>query len=90
MNPIYIDPSKARNGGILYDGDQIFRVGQRQRPDQYGAETAIFQIDHLDQNYYSESLIGEIKPNFFHAVGTHHLHSNGAITVFDYAVNEKL
>ena len=90
MNPIYIDPSKARNGGILFDGKQIFRVAQRQGFNQYGAESAIFQIDKLDKEYYSESLLSEIKPIFFNAMGTHHLHSNGTITVFDYLVNEKL
>jgi hypothetical protein len=89
MNPIYIDPSKARNGGILFDGKQIFRVAQRQGFDQYGVESAIYQIDNLDKEYYSESLLNEIKPIFFNAKGTHHLHSNEAITVFDYLVHER-
>ena len=90
MNPIYIDPLKARNGGILFDGNQIFRVAQRQGFNQYGAESAIFQIDHLDKEYYSEFLLSEIKPIFFNAMGTHHLHSSEEVTVFDYLVSEKL
>jgi hypothetical protein len=90
MNPIYVDPSKARNGGLLRNGDQIYRVAQKQGFRQYGAESKIFRIDLIDKQNYQETLITEIKPYFFNAKGTHHLHSNGKITVFDYLVNEKI
>jgi hypothetical protein len=89
-NPIYIDPAKARNGGILFDGEQIFRVAQKQAFNQYGKEVNIFHIDKLDKDQYIETLVVNIKPNFFESLGTHHLHSNGNFTVFDYVVEEKV
>jgi hypothetical protein len=91
MNPIYIDPSRARNGGILYDGDQIYRVAQKYGFNQYGAGAKIFRIDRLDEKYFSETLVTEIEPNFFDDVlGTHHIHSNGKITVFDYVMDKQI
>ena len=90
-NPIYIDPLIARNGGILFDDDQIFRVCQRQGFDQYGHESGIYRITEINKNSYKEELISNIKPNYFeNLVGTHHLHSNGNITVFDFARYEKI
>ncbi len=84
LNPVYVDPSRARNGGILLDGDQFFRVVQKHGFNKYGVQSRIFRIDKLDTQSFEESLVAEVKPNFFNAAGTHHLHSNGTITVFDY------
>ncbi len=84
-NPIFVDSLKARNGGILFDGDLIFRVSQRQGFDQYGAGSGINRITHLSKTDYQEEAVFAVERNFFkNLIGTHHIHSNGKITVFDY------
>jgi hypothetical protein len=84
-NPIFVDSLKARMGGILMDGKNIFRVSQQQGFDNYGKALLINRIDHLTNQCYGETTIARIEPNFFpHLKGTHHIHSNGRITVFDY------
>jgi hypothetical protein len=84
-NPIFVDSLKARNGGILFEGDQIYRVSQRQGFDQYGAGSGINRITHLSKADYQEEALFAVERNFFKKlIGTHHIHSNGQITVFDY------
>jgi hypothetical protein len=84
-NPIFVDSLKARNGGILFEGDLIYRVSQRQGFDQYGAGSGINRITHLSKTDYQEEAVFAVERNFFKKlIGTHHIHSNGKITVFDY------
>jgi hypothetical protein len=84
-NPIFVDSTKARNGGILFDGAAVFRVAQKQGFDGYGKGASINQIESLSTTDYSESRLISIEPNFFRGLrGTHHLHSNGEFTVFDF------
>lgn len=84
-NPVVTDSRCARNGGLLRDGERIFRVAQRQGFDQYGKSSAIFEIVELGPTSYAERLVRQISPSFRHgALGTHHLASTGGITTFDY------
>lgn len=84
-NPLFIDPSRARNAGLLFDGDAIYRVAQRQAFDMYGYGFSINRISMLDKERYGETELRSVKPNFFaNLKGTHHLHSNGFVSVFDY------
>jgi hypothetical protein len=84
-NPVILDPLRARNGGILFDGSSIYRVAQRYGFNQYGAGCAINKIAVLDPENYEEEVYCAIEPNFFDGlIGVHHMHSNGAVTVFDY------
>ena len=86
-NPVLFDASFARNGGMLIDGEQLFRVSQRQGFDRYGKGTQINQIIKLDDRDYEERCVGQIDPVFQKGLlGTHHLHSRGGITVFDSLV----
>ena len=85
LNPIFIDASFARNGGLVRDGQSLFRVSQSHAFDFYGKQTRINEIVQLTETDYKERCIGEITPNFAKRIlGTHHLHSNGKITVFDF------
>ncbi len=85
LNPIFVDASFARNGGLVWDGQSVFRVSQGQTFDFYGKRTRINQIVELTERDYVEVCIGEITPKFARGVlGTHHLHSNGKVTVFDF------
>lgn len=84
-NPIFTDSSKARNAGILYDDKFIYRVSQKQGFGTYGKGFSINKISLLNREEYLESELVSIEPNFFPNIrGTHHLHSNGRISVFDY------
>ena len=83
-NPIFVDSSRARNGGILFDGDVIYRVAQKQGFNTYGKRTSINKIVNLTKTDYREEEVRLIEPNFFPDItATHHLHSNGHVTVFD-------
>jgi hypothetical protein len=84
-NPVIINPASARNGGLLCDNESIFRVGQRQGFGRYGTGVSINKIERLDENEYKETNIFNIEAGFLKDVkGTHHFHSNGKVTVFDF------
>jgi hypothetical protein len=84
-NPVIIDPPRARNGGLLFDGPTIYRVSQRQGFDAYGKAAGINRIAVLSPTDYREDVVATITPDFFPNIkGTHHLHSDGRFTVFDY------
>lgn len=88
-NPILVDSSKARMGGILFDEKFAYRVSQQQAFDQYGKCSAINKITELSKTDYKEETLTRIEPNFFENLsGTHHMHSNGEVTVYDY--NERI
>ena len=90
-NPILVDSRKARMGGILRDGETIYRVSQRQGFDLYGKSLAINKITHLSENDFVEEEFFKIKPNFFPGIkGTHHIHSNGRVTVYDFLEKVKV
>jgi hypothetical protein len=85
QNPIMIDATRARNGGLIRDGDRLFRVGQYQGFDFYGKSTSVNEIIRLDEDEYVEQCVQTNLPDFQRGVlGTHHLHSVGETTVFDF------
>ena len=85
LNPVIVDPNRARNGGLLFDGPTIYRVSQRQGFDAYGKAAGINRITVLSPTDYREVAVAAITPDFFPNIkGTHHLHSDGRFTVFDY------
>jgi hypothetical protein len=84
-NPIFVDSMKARMGGILFDDGLVYRVSQQQGFDMYGKSCSINHINRMSKTDYAEDTVFKIEPNFFTGLkGTHHLHSNGKITVFDF------
>jgi len=87
-NPVIVDSLTARMGGFLAKGTSIYRVGQRQGFSMYGKSFSINQITTLSENDYVERSVVQISANFFSGlIGTHHLHSNGRISAFDYVEN---
>jgi hypothetical protein len=90
-NPILIDSTKGRNGGLLRDDKYIYRVAQRQGHDVYGKGFSINKILKLNKDEYIETEICAVEPNFFKNLqGTHHLHSDGIVSVFDYAERKRV
>jgi hypothetical protein len=85
QNPVMIDSNKSRNGGVLKDGERIFRVGQAHGYDVYGKRTSLNEILMLDEYRYEERFIKNIEPVFFENLnGTHHMFSNNEVTVYDF------
>ena len=90
-NPLCLDARRARNGGLLHEGDEIFRVSQRYGMDQYGVSATLFRIDRLDETGYAESPVLTMDPTFRKGLdGLHHMHSDGGWTTFDYATYERI
>lgn len=89
-NPIVVDSTRARNAGVLFDGNSLYRVSQQQEFGRYGKATLINKIIHLSKTDYREDTVFKIEPNFFNGIkGTHHMHSNGKVTVFDFVEDVK-
>lgn len=85
LNPIYVNASCARNGGVFKSENKFYRVSQNQGFNIYGKSVVINEITDLTENSFHEDSIVEIYPYFKkNILGTHHFHTNGSITVFDY------
>ena len=85
QNPIFIDAAKGRNAGLLFDDDNVYRVAQKQGFERYGKAFSINRIDLLDENNYQETEVQSVQADFFPRInGTHHMHSNGKVSVFDF------
>lgn len=84
-NPVFIDAAKGRNAGLLFDDTHIYRVAQKQGFERYGKAFSINRIEQLDESTYRETEVRPVQADFFPDInGTHHMHSNGAVTAFDF------
>jgi hypothetical protein len=84
-NPVLSDSTRARNGGLVIQQGEVFRVGQKQAFDRYGSGFSINKITVLDRENYVETESCAVAPNFFPGVkGTHHFHNDDGVVVFDY------
>lgn len=85
QNPVIVNSDKARNGGILFRDNKIYRVSQKQTFGRYGGEFTINEIIKLSKMEFLEKEIIHVKPNFIKkGLATHHCNSNNNITVFDF------
>jgi len=85
LNPVFVDASRARNGGLVDDGTSLYRISQSQGFNRYGKGSRINKIVELTESSYVETTISQITPSFPKRLhGTHHLHSNRRITAFDF------
>jgi hypothetical protein len=85
-NPLFIDASRGRNGGIVKEGDRLYRVAQGQGFNMYGKRTSVNEIVRLNEEAYEEKCVQVNSPTFRRGIsGTHHMHSNGRMTAFDFA-----
>ena len=80
-----VNSDKARNGGILFRDNKIYRVSQKQTFGRYGGEFTINEIIKLSKMEFLEKEIIHVNPNFIKkGLATHHCNSNNNITVFDF------
>ena len=84
-NPVLTSSDCARNGGLLWDRGQLFRVGQKQGFGSYGAAAQVMRGVRLDELEYAEEPVCQLTPAFRKGVcGTHHMHSDGLYSVWDH------
>ena len=90
-NPVIFDPLEARNGGLIVDDENVYRIFQRQGFDMYGSELGIAKINKLNNLEYDEEIISEVKARFFkNILGTHTYNYNEGLLVIDFVqINKK-
>jgi hypothetical protein len=86
QNPLLIDSIGGRNGGLVIDGEERYRIGQCQGYDRYGESLLVYEITELTAERYTEQCVAKIKADFRKGLrGTHHLSTDGTTTVVDHA-----
>jgi methionyl-tRNA formyltransferase len=72
LNPVMIDSTRARNGGLLLEGETAYRVFQVQGFDRYGESMGIAEIKTLDTEHYAETQVCMMPARFMPGlVGAH-------------------
>ena len=90
-NPVVLSSANSRNGGFVRDHDgTILRGCQKQGFAQYGESLSLAAIVRLDDRGYQETFRRAFVPDVLAgACGIHHMHSDGAVTVFDFVREER-
>ena len=85
LNPVIFDSNSARNGGLIIQGKDIYRIFQKQGFDLYGEGLGIAKIDILNTNKYNEIIVSNVKARFFEKIiGTHTFNFNSGLLVIDF------
>jgi hypothetical protein len=84
QNPLLINSIGGRNGGLIAEGERLFRVGQCQTFERYGESLRVYEIKELSQERYAEELVREMRSDSHKGVGMHHLSTDGRVTVMDH------
>lgn len=84
-NPLCTDASQARNGGLIRQGRDLYRVNQLQGYGIYGAGFQVNRIERLSPDDFHETQVARyVPPADSPELGAHHLSSNGRWTVSDH------
>ena len=62
MNPIIFDAKCARNGGMIFENEELYRVFQVQGWDSYGESFGISKIITINEHEYLEEQVFEFSP----------------------------
>ncbi|MGD9968048.1 MAG: hypothetical protein AB7T59_16125 [Hyphomonadaceae bacterium] len=85
LNPIILDSTRARNGGLLRWEAGLYRVFQVQGFDAYGASMGIAEIKTLDMERFREEQICTIEPRFMpRLAGAHTYSHHGGVLALDF------
>ncbi|NQV96181.1 MAG: hypothetical protein HQ486_00145 [Acidimicrobiaceae bacterium] len=87
MNPVIIDSTCARNGGLILNQRGIYRAGQRQGFDAYGISVTLNEITVLSPDLYAEVPVRVIEPDHRQReIGSHHISATSEFWVRDALV----
>ena len=90
MNPVIFDSRRARNGGLLFHRDGVYRVFQVQGFETYGESMGIARITELTTTRYEEEVLCSITPTFFAGLkGTHTYSFAGGLLAIDFLKYER-
>ncbi len=85
LNPVVFDAKKARNGGLLFKDDDIYRVFQSASWYFYGQSFGVTKIIEISESTFIEEVNFNVKPNFFKGIkGTHTYNFNNGLMVIDF------
>jgi hypothetical protein len=91
QNPVIHDPLKARNGGLLFKDNAVYRVFQQHGFDNYGESMGIAKITQLDCEHYSEEVLYKIPADFLKNLsGTHTYTFEQGLLAIDFKKLEKI
>ncbi|MCB0750665.1 MAG: hypothetical protein KDC52_04260, partial [Ignavibacteriae bacterium] len=83
-NPVIFNSEQARNGGLLFENNEIYRVFQKHGFGVYGEEFGVSRIVVLNGDEYKEEIEFQIMPKFFHSIkGTHTYNYDQGLAVTD-------
>jgi hypothetical protein len=86
LNPITRSSLKARNGGIIKDGNILYRVNQKHSFAFYGKGLEINEIVNLNVNEYEEIVVKTLATDIIEkSNGIHHITHASNIFVIDYS-----
>ena len=90
-NPVIFDPLKARNGGLLFQNETIYRVNQVHEKSNYGKYFNVNEVVKISKNEYVEKEISNIGANFKdRIISTHHYSANTSLAAVDFARSQRL
>ena len=90
-NPVILNSMKARNGGLFYHKDKIYRVNQVHGQAHYGKSFDINEITVLSKDEYKENKCLTIDPDFRDKIiSTHSFNANSKVAVVDFARHQRL
>lgn len=88
-NPVMFDAKNARNGGILSEDGEVYRVFQTHSISTYGKDYGIAQIIKIDDETYEEKVIIHNTKCFVNgSISSHTLNFAEQILVTDFALNK--
>ena len=90
-NPVIFDSLKARNGGLFFHNETIYRVNQVHGKTNYGKSFNINEVVKISKNEYVEKKISSIGANFKDKIiSTHHYSANVSLAAIDFARYQRL
>ena len=85
QNPVIFDAVRARNGGLIVEGERIYRVFQVHSKGFYGKSFGVAEIKQMSESEYSEEIQFCVEPRFFGKIeGIHTYNFTDGVLVFDY------
>jgi hypothetical protein len=91
LNPVIFNSTCARNGGVVYSDDKIYRVYQKQGFKTYGKSVGVAEIVDIGLDNYEEKPLFDMPAEFFkNIIGTHTFTFRSGILCIDFSRYQKI